>query len=75
MGATPEFTKAQDIIESVHQKDPKQFYDLFNMSDFVYSCALIPIVHALRENIIEDIAHGGKHPVKDMYKHLLFESE
>jgi hypothetical protein len=45
------------------------------MSDFVYSCALIPIVHALREAIAEDIVHGGKHPVKDMYKYLLFENE
>lgn len=48
LGETPEFTRAQEIIEAVHQKDPKQFYDLFNMSDFVYSCALIPIVQALR---------------------------
>lgn len=24
---------------------------------------------------MEDISHGGKHPVKDLYKYLLFENE
>lgn len=45
---TREVTKSQEIIESVEKRDTKSFYEHFINSDYVYSCALIPLVHCLR---------------------------
>jgi hypothetical protein len=72
---TPEFTKAQEILEAIHKKDVKLFYELFKTCDFIFSCALIPIIHTLRETVLEDISHGGRYPAKDLYQWLLFKNE
>ena len=45
---TLEFKKTQEILEAVQAKDVRVFYELFTNSDYVYSCALVPLVHALR---------------------------
>ncbi len=36
---------------------------------------MIPLVHEIREIILEEIKKGGRVLVKNLYKHLLFNDE
>ena len=33
------------------------------------------MIHSLREAVIEDISHGGRYPVKNLSKYLLFRND
>lgn len=43
--------------------------------DYVHACSLIPLIHYLRETVLEGIVKGSRLPVKDFYKTLLFSSK
>lgn len=73
--ATPEIKKTHEIIEAFECRDLQSFYDHFRASDFLLACALVPLVHFLRETVVEDIIQGARYPTKELHKWLLFDTK
>ena len=59
----------------MEKNDYKSFYHHFVSCDYVYSCCLIPIIHCLRESLLESLVKGSRFLVKDLHRFLLFNSK
>ena len=70
-----EVERAHEAIRAVEATNPEEFYSVFRSANYVLACALLPLVHVLREATLEQLSKGGRIRAKDLHKHLLFSSE
>ena len=71
---TLEVTQAQELLHSVEYNNFEEFYSICKSAQYVMSCALVPFIHAMRENTLDLFEKQEKIPIQNLFKYLFFNS-